>query len=298
VRRQDKRILAGLLCRWALLAMVAAVACWAAVLAAASVERESSANLTPSDALWSSQRPTNVIASAWSDVAADFNDLEVALGFVPGGPIRMLKARDQTVVFVMPTPPAGVYPIRIEGIGYGPLAFLQTTCRLVALPPDHPVWLIDATAVQPALKARPPEVAALLAELKRHGMVACYHEGPLPAFAELVDDIRRLDRQVLILRDREKDAHKRIVYYLQRKGAQYPYLVTGRADLARTAAAAKFVTYLIDPAATETEEVYLRTYATLSALTEHLREDRLTVEDFRPPATRPAQPASEATSRP
>ncbi|MCY2931002.1 MAG: hypothetical protein NTV86_16240 [Planctomycetota bacterium] len=323
----------ALLCRWALLACLGGMAVWACIAAAVSIEREPPVVLSVSDGLYGvGARPAMGVIALWESATGPA-ELSQALAVQPAGHVRiMLPYGPRGCWFTMP--PGGVSDrvFEVEGIPYGPLAFAQASGRFAVIPSGVRVYLVDAPLVHAALEADPADAAQLLGELVRRGVVACCDPGELGPFRGLRDQLRRLAPGVLAtytppwdarltgdlrafpgLREqlrrlapgvltvdtRPLDASQTDERFLARPDARSVFFITARASLAGAAAEQGFVTYLVDPAATDTGAARLLTYPSAPALTRHLREDRIQLEELRRHATGPGdQSPSDATSVP
>lgn len=287
----------ALLCRWALLTSLAALAAWACVAAAVSIEREPPVVLSVSDGLYGPGAiPSVGVIALWESVTGPA-ELAQALTTDPRGHTRLMLPYGSRGCWVsLPLADAAGRTFDVEGIPYGPLAFARAAGRIALVSADAPVYLVDAPLLH---EASPSDAAELLGELRGRGQTAFCDPGELAPFRRLREQLLRLAPGVLAIHAPPLDARQIADRFLARPDGRNVFIVTARASLAEAAASQGFVAYLVDSTATETGAPRLLTYPSVSALTRHLRDDRLLLESLRGPASRPGpQPPSDPAGVP
>lgn len=291
MRPAERGMRTALLCRWALLACLAGMALWACTVTAISVEREPPAVLAVSDGVFGPGG--SIILRAWHAATGGPPGQPQVMALVPDAPTFIMYAEASSDCIYLPAAKTyKAFTIEGEGIPYGPLAFARGLGRVLVLPTDRPVYVVEASLLADALQADPGAVAQFFDEVLRRGVAVCCNTNAYSPLGDLQNQLRRLAPEVRVVHSPNRSAMHLAVSIMKRWGGRNTFLVTGSAALAADAAKQGFVAYLIDPNASDASDARLLPYPSLESLTKHFRDDRVQVDELR------RQAPSDATSVP
>ncbi len=250
-----RREIVGFLCRWLLLAgagTVVVAVTWASLLAAADVSGESRAQLLLRDWVAAPGRgdSSGVYLRAHLDPPASRSGLDIALLIAEGHPLGVVRTYKGDCGMVLDNPQAGTIPLLVRGLPYGAMAFQASRCRLLCVPSDRPVFLVDARMALAAGGRKDEAWAACLRAMKAAGQVALFHPGPWRQFLQCRRDLRAMGvAEPILFDERRRDP----TYTLTRVGNQLRRrhrregieVVTADAKLARQSADRRFGTHLV-----------------------------------------------------
>ncbi|MGB2821449.1 MAG: hypothetical protein WBF17_10735 [Phycisphaerae bacterium] len=275
------REIVGFVCRWLLLAGAGAAVVavtWASLLAAADVSGESRAQLTLRD--WVAppgpQADGGVYLKAYLDPPASRSGLDVGLLVAEGHPLGVVRTYAGKCGMLLDNPQAGTIRILARGAPYSAIAFQARRCRLLCVPQDRLVFLVDARMALAACGRRDEAWPDCLRAMKAVGEVALFHPGPWRNFLQCRRELRAMGLAEPILFDeRQPDP----ICTLARVGSGLCRrhrcdgieVVTADPELARQSAGARFITHLVADAAPATRQVGpLRRHRSLANLKDFL----------------------------
>lgn len=191
-----RREIAGFFCRWALLAgagtFVALVAA-AGLTATTGIAEDVHSRLVLKDWVAApAKAPSDGITLRGYLVPPISRlGLDVGLVAVAGRPLGRLHTYAGGCILRFVNPQPGVVTIEARGMPYGSLAFERGRCRLLCVPHDRRVFLVDARLLC-ALGAGASAGFwdALLTELDAAASVALFHTGPRDAFLDSARALR------------------------------------------------------------------------------------------------------------
>ena len=175
----------GLLCRWGLLGLTcltAAVAASTLLTAAASVKEYRAARLVLPDEVWQPGRKAYL--AGYLHPRAGRNASNVALCGTRGQPRIFAWGYGSRLHVHSPDSTVGTNYVEVDGLPYGPSSFTRVGAKLIIVPRETAVFLIDARTAIQFLSAQPGNFRDLLASLQRLGQTAFFHPGPLENFVD------------------------------------------------------------------------------------------------------------------
>lgn len=248
----EHREIAGFLCRWLLLALVATVllgTAWAAALATEAIAVETAADVVLPDGI--ARERQHVWLVGYVHPPLPYSGSTVMLYRRPGAARpQSASVRGGQVNWYPTAGDAGLQRIEFRGQPYGPLAAEQRSVRLLTVSAHEPVWLIDAEWAGRISRARRDDLAELLARLDSRGAVALFHNGPPHAFEACRDELRANGFQYAVLLDLGEDpAH--VLRRTSRRIRRWDhnrniYVVSDDVELARAAVEDGFHFHLLD----------------------------------------------------
>jgi len=149
--RQEYRDLEklGYLCRWTLLAgaaAAAAAAIWSGLLGVPAISADLETNVLLSDAV--ARHGANRVGATGFLDKPRAHTLSPLMYFQDHrGGLRLAKRMQgypRMITAYFTDPPAGAHQVRLCGLPYGPMAFVQQTGSMKIVPRQMPVYLLDA----------------------------------------------------------------------------------------------------------------------------------------------------------
>ena len=187
---------AGFFCRWALLAgagtFVALVAA-AGLTATAGIAEDVRSRLVLKDWVAAPAKASSdgITLRGYLVPPISRPGLDVGLVAVAGRPLGQLQTDAGGCILRYGNPQPGVVTIEARGMPYGSLAFERGRCRLLCVPADRRVFLVDARLLcAPGAGASAGFWDALLNELDAAASVALFHTGPRDAFLDSARALR------------------------------------------------------------------------------------------------------------
>jgi hypothetical protein len=271
------REIIGFLCRWLLLAgagaAVAAVT-WAGLVAAAEGPRRARAQLLLRDWVAAPGRDdgAGVYLRAYLDPPASRSGLDVALMIADGRPLGVVRTYNGSCGMLLDDPPAGTTRLLVRGAPYSAMAFQARRCRVLCVPRQRAVFLVDARMVLAARARGDEHWPGCLRAMQAAGQVALFHPGPWERFLHCRRALRAAGAAECILFDGSPAdptgtllrVGRELGRQDRREGIE---VVTADADLARQSAGRGFATHLIcQEAAAVPPGLPLRRHASLANL--------------------------------
>lgn len=276
---EEHREIAGFLCRWFLLALVAATlagAGWAAAAAAEAIAAETSAAVVLPDGI-ARERHT-VWLVGYVHPRLPYSASTVMLYRRSGEDrVRWASVRDGKVNWYPDTGDAGLKRLEFRGQPHGPLATTHQSMRLLVVSTYERLWLIDARWARSVSRHRREGFAELPARLDAQGAVAMFHTGPLGDFERCRDELRENGLQYAVLMELSDDAQDP-AYILRRASRRIRrwdhnrdiHVITDDAELAERAVEDGFRTHLVSPEYTAEPGRLLTVHRSLDELKENL----------------------------
>ncbi len=249
----ELREIAGFLCRWLLLALVAVMLAGAAVAAAMAAEAitvETAADAVLPDGI--AREGHSVLLVGYVQPRLPYSASGVML-YRRGGDARVgsVGVRDGQVNWSPAVGQAGLRRIDFRGQPYGPLALERHSVRLLVVSTEQKLYLVDAVWAERLSDNRRNELAEMLSRMDADGAVALFHTGPVGDFNHCRETLRERGFQHAVLMDVDDDGDP--AYVLRRTARRIRrwrhnrnmFVITDDADLAAAAAADGFRTHLL-----------------------------------------------------
>jgi hypothetical protein len=244
----------GFLCRWSLLAGAAAATVlvgWAAVRATASVGRNVRATLVMSD--WVARPAARAGETARLPGCVQppvAFAAPAALAVAEGRPLTIVRAHGGNCLAEIDDPREGITQVIVRGLPFSALAFEAPRCRLLCLPRDTRVFLVDARLALAQRREHLGGYHACLRAMDARGRAVLFHPGPREDYFRCLRALRAAgsDRAVLyadVPPGRTCTVRRARGSLCPTRRARTPEVVTADAGLARAAAAMGLPTHLV-----------------------------------------------------
>ncbi len=244
----------GFLCRWSLLAGAAAATVlvgWAAVRATAGVGEDVRATLVMSDwvvRLSPTARETAYLPGCVQPPVA--SGAHVALAVTEGRPLTMVRADGGNCRAEIDDPREGTTRVIVRGLPYSALAFEAPRCRLLCLPHDTRVFLVDARLALAQRREHLGGYHACLRAMDARGRAVLFHPGPRGDYFRCLRALRAAGSGRAVLYADVRPGRACTLRRARRslcptRRARKPDAVTADAELARAAAAMGLPTHLV-----------------------------------------------------
>lgn len=190
----DSRETVGYFCRWGLLAVASVTALGAAaacVRATTAIHADLHAVLIVPDTVWQEEadRKMNLLGYSLPPLP-----LYATVSFTswPGRGLRFMPSHIRHLFMQAGSPPVGIHELTVLGVPHSAFAFKNDRALFQVVPADRDVFLVDARMVRRALVADDEMLRPVLDLLWARGDVVFVHPGPLEAYADIRDAIRRI----------------------------------------------------------------------------------------------------------
>jgi hypothetical protein len=176
----------GLLCRWCLLALAAALVAavtWTVVVAGGQAAERGPGSVVCSDALWMGDDYDDANLKAAADPPVAEWDEEALLSSASGEELWLGRLTPSYVHIRVAQPTAGLNRVHLQGIPYSRrwLADIDQPVVLV-LPRTERVWALDMGVFAELAEDRPGTTRDLLAMIRRRGRAVWVYCGPTERF--------------------------------------------------------------------------------------------------------------------
>jgi len=266
---------AGLLGRvgqWGTLGACAAILSGLAALAVLALPRlraERVGDMTWSDFV-SAPRDRPVYVDGCVEPAVPANDapLAIAAGLANRRVLSSTR-RGRSLGLLLASIGVGLSEAPVVGTPYGPLAYRRDAIKILGVPMDRPLWLVDARLLE---QLRDDEVRDLLAVLEREGAAAGVHVGLRSDFASVRRRLNdRFPRLPLVGQSGQgRVGVRRVVGDVQTYGRRRPAALTADAATAAELARAGAKVHLVGQAVPADAPKGIVKYASLDEFKEKL----------------------------
>jgi len=252
------REVAGFFCRWLLLAgagLTAAVVAWGSLLATAGLSQEVGTTIVLGD--WVALPAAGDDGFAYvigpTESTPAVRGVDIGLAVSTGHPLRIVRSCSKGCVIPLDNPQAGTIRVLLRGAPYSAAAYQAHPLRLLCVPRDVRLFLVDARLSSRAGPAGRQAWQEGLDAMRTAGWVALFHPGPAEAFRRCVRRLRATGVGEPILFDPRAadvtDTLNRVERTLRRSPrGQGMEVVTADGHLARRAQKRGFVTHWIGAA--------------------------------------------------
>ncbi|MHC4563842.1 MAG: hypothetical protein ACYS8X_13875 [Planctomycetota bacterium] len=275
----------GLLCRWGLLALAAAlvaVVTWVVIVAGGQAMEGHAGSVVCSDALWMRDDYDEANLQASADPRVAERDEEFLLSNTSGEELWLGRLTPSFVHIRVAQPTAGVNRVHLQGIPYSRrwLAEIDQPVVLV-LPRTDRVWVLDMGVFAELAEGRPGVVEDLLAMIRRRGRAVWVYCGPTKRFVRHRRWARgeSPDSVVLHLDTVRPGRLAGLRTFMRRSNLRNAdcMIVTGEEGLARSAAFYDRQVHLIGPAGEVAGKTITR-HESLANFKEYLVRSPITTE--------------------
>lgn len=246
----DRRTIMGVVCRFCLLGAVwIAVAAWAATfLLNVPGRTDIKARLAVPDVLVAAS--AGLKAKGFVHLGRINEQERVASCVQPNGQQGFVHVWDHKFYVSVAELPAEGGRLVVKGIPYGPVAWQSQTARLILVPSDCPVYLVDAQLVMdlPARSAK--AFRDCMSAMKSRGRSAFFFAGDLGEFVKVERQFEPLRAETPLLYDFRTDSPLYTLTQTADRLGGAParrrmHVVTGNVELANAAGGGGFAVHLI-----------------------------------------------------
>lgn len=191
--RDSSREILGFLCRWALLALVAATvlaSVWAATASAAYVRADLGAGLVMPDVIHRPGAKARLIGLAGIGTAC--GNTPPVLAHRPDGRLDLTRASRCRVYCEPVLVHEGANVVELEGTPFGSLSYRRYRAMIYGVTPGRPVFLLDTRMLSDASGVARADLTDLVRALDERANVGFFHAGPSETFAPLRNRARRV----------------------------------------------------------------------------------------------------------
>jgi hypothetical protein len=280
----------GYLCRWTLLAAAASVVlatAWAGSSGTMTISSNLKTDVLLTDAVLRQDAPHPIITGFLDHTMSSahtpqmmFQDHTGTLRFT-----YSTKENGKRLFAVHPVTPPGAHKIRIKGLPYGPMAFVERDASLTIVPRQMPVYVLDARFLAETERNNKQAAIRIAIELSDLGQLVLVLPPKRELLKKLPEDLARyadIPRVFSLHRDRGgplsviKTIARSVKTRLKTGGspAPKPYVITSDLQLAIAAAELEHFTHLVASKNLPSElPELIRLHAGPDELADHLADE-------------------------